>query len=133
MYTSGLLILTNDGGFANKLMHPKHEIEKTYRVQIKGKIDKEDILKLERGVDIGDYITRPSKVREIYIDDENKSVITITISEGKNRQVRKMIDAIGYKVIGLKRISIGNLKLDDLQSGKWRYLRESEIKQWMKD
>ena len=98
MYTSGALILTNDGDFIYEVTHPKHEIEKTYQVTLKGIITKDDIEKLKNGVKIEDYISGKAKVKILKIDEEkNKSRIEITIHEGKNREVRKMCTAIRKK------------------------------------
>ena len=124
MNTEGLLLLTNDGEFANKLMHPKNKVEKTYIANVKGNITEEKIEHLRNGVDIGGYITKPAKVRII---SKYKNEIGIKISEGKNRQVRKMCEAVGLKVINLKRISIGKLNLGNLKIGEYRYLNKNEI------
>lgn len=134
MYTSGALILTNDGDFVNKLTHPKNEINKTYNVTLRGVINKEEIKKLSDGVKIDDnYITKPAKVKILKIDeDKNISRIQIVIHEGKNRQVRKMCEAIGKKVIALHRSKIGNLDVKDLKIGEWRYLSSKEIKEIIK-
>jgi len=121
MYTEGLLLLTNDGEFSNKMMHPRNKIEKTYVVTTDTNITKEQIDKLKNGVDIGDYITKPAKVRII-----SKDKIEIIISEGKNRQVRRMCDAVEINLLNLKRIKIGNIELGKLQTGKYRYLTEEE-------
>lgn len=131
MYTSGALILTDDGDFVYKVTHPKHEITKTYTVTLSGIVSKEDILKLEKGVKIDDsYITRPAKARIMKIDKEKKvSRVEITIHEGKNRQVRKMCEVIGKKVIALHRAKIGNIGVKDLKLGTWRYLTKEEVKQ----
>lgn len=129
MYTSGALILTNDGEFVNKLTHPKNEVNKTYNVTISGKITQEDVDKLQKGVKIDDnYITKPAKVKILKIDEEkNNSRIQITIHEGKNRQVRKMCNAIDKKVLALHRSKIGDIDVKDLKIGTWRYLTEKEI------
>ena len=137
MYTSGALLLSNDGDFINKVTHPKHEIEKTYNATIVGKVTKEDVEKLTKGVEIQDdletYVTKPAKVKILKIDEEkNLSRIQITIHEGKNREVRKMCEAIGKKVIALHRTQIGNIDVKDLQLGKWRYLTEKEIQNLIK-
>ena len=130
MYTSGALILTNDGEFVYKVTHPKHEITKTYTVTIHGIITKQEIEQLSNGVKIDDYITKPAKVKILKTDEEkNISRIEITIHEGKNRQVRKMCEAIGKKVIALHRSKIGNIGVKDLKLGQWRYLKENEVKQ----
>ena len=129
MYTSGALILTNDGEFVNKLTHPKNEINKTYNVTVKGIVSKEDVEKLSNGVELDDgYTTRPAKVKILKIDEEKDiSRIQITIHEGKNRQVRRMCDAIGKKVLALLRSKIGNLEVKNLKLGTWKYLTEKEI------
>ena len=134
MYTSGALILTNDGEFVNILTHPKHEIEKTYNVTIKGIISNQDVIHLSKGVKIDDgYLTKPAKVKILKIDEKNRiSRIQITIHEGKNRQIRKMCDAIGKKVLALHRSKIGNINVKDLQLGEWRYLNENEVKSLIK-
>ena len=122
MYTSGALILTNDGEFVYKVTHPKHEIEKTYTVTIKGIIKKEEVKNLEIGVDIGEYITKPAKVKILKTDEEkNISRLEITIHEGKNRQVRKMCEAIGHSVLALHRSMIAGIGVKDIP------LRKMEI------
>ena len=132
MYTSGALILTDDGDFVYKLTHPKHEIDKTYNVTLRGNIEKEQIQKLEQGVEIdGEYTTKPAKVKILKIDKEkNISRIEITIHEGKNRQVRKMCEAIGKKVIALHRSKIGYLAVNNMKIGEWRTLKTEEIKKF---
>ena len=171
MYTSGALILTNDGDFVEKVTHPRNEIEKTYNVTLAGKVTNEDVEKLRNGVEINIendnakynnkynekyddknnekqdrkysekyndnnnnkinkklYKTGKAKVKILKIDDEkNISRLQITIHEGKNREVRKMCEAIGKKVIALHRAQIGNITVKDLPLGKWRYLKQSEI------
>ena len=131
MYTSGALILTNDGNFVYKLTHPKHEITKTYNVTVKGIVTEEEIEKLREGVKIDDYVTSPAHVKILKIDKEKDiSRIEIIIHEGKNRQVRKMCEAIDKKVLALHRSKIGNLSVKDLKLGTWRYLKQSEIKKF---
>ena len=134
MYTSGALILSNDGDFIYKVTHPKHEINKTYTVTLKGLVNKEDIIKLQSGVDIGDgYITKPAKAKILKTDEEkNISRVEITIHEGKNRQVRKMCESIGKKVLALHRSKIGSIDVKDLKLGTWRYLKEDEVKNLIK-
>ena len=133
MYTSGALILTNDGEFIYKVTHPKFEIEKTYNVTLKGVITKEEIEKLENGVEIEDYTSGKAKVRILKIDKEKDiSRIEITIHEGKNREVRKMCAAIGRKVLALHRSKIENIDVKDLKLGEWRYLRKGEIERLLK-
>lgn len=129
MYTSGALILTDDGDFIYKVTHPKHEITKTYTVTVIGIVTKEDIDKLKLGVEIDKtYITKPASAKILKIDNDKKiSRIEITIHEGKNRQVRKMCEAIGKKVIALHRAKIGNIGVKDLKIGTWRYLTKEEV------
>lgn len=130
MYTSGALILSNDGDFIYQITHPKHEINKTYQVTVKEKITDSEIENLRSGVDIGDYITKPAQVRIMKIDEEkNISRIEITIHEGKNRQVRRMCESIGKKVLALHRSKIGNIDVKDLKLGRFRYLTDKEVKQ----
>ena len=128
MYTSGAIILTNDGDFVYKVTHPKHEIEKTYTVTIKGIIKKEEVENLRAGVDIGGYVTKPAKVKILKTDEEkNQSRLEITIHEGKNRQVRKMCESIKHKVLALHRSKIAGIEVKDIPLGKWRYLKKEEI------
>ena len=133
MYTSGALILTNDGDFVYQVTHPKHEIEKTYTVTIKGIIKNEKIEILRKGVIIENYTTRPAKVKILKTDEEkNISRLEITIHEGKNRQVRKMCEAVGHKVLALHRSKIAGIGVKDLPLGKWRYLKDNEVKKILK-
>lgn len=134
MYTSGALILTDDGEFVYKITHPKHEITKTYNATLKGIVTENNIEDLKNGVEISDgYITKKAEVRILKIDKEkNISRIEIKIHEGKNRQVRKMCEAIGKKVLALHRAKIGNLDVKDLKIGTWRYMRKSEVQELLK-
>ena len=128
MYTSGALILTNDGDFVYKVTHPKHEITKTYTVTVKGIIKNEEVEQLRKGVKIDDYTTKPAKVKKLKTDDEkNISRLEITIHEGKNRQVRRMCESVGRKVLALHRSKIGNIGVKDIELGKWRYLKDYEV------
>ena len=129
MYTSGALILTNDGEFVYKVTHPKHEIRKTYTVTVKGIIKNEEVEQLRKGVKIDDYTTRPAKVKILKTDEEKDiSRLEITIHEGKNRQVRRMCESVGRRVIALHRSKIGNIGVKDIELGKWRYLKDFEVK-----
>ena len=129
MYTSGALILTNDGDFVYKVTHPKHEIEKTYTVTIKGIVQKEEVERLKKGVKIENYTTKPAKVKILKTDKEkNQSRLEITIHEGKNRQVRKMCEHVGHNVLALHRSKIAGIGVKDIPLGKWRYLSSKEIK-----
>lgn len=125
--TSGLLLLTNDGELTQKITHPSGHISKTYVCKIKGIITDEEMDRFKKGVDIGGYVTAPAKIKLIKKYKNNCSV-RITIREGKNRQIRRMMDALGHPVIKLERISIGKIYLEDLQKGKWRYLTKEEKK-----
>ena len=129
MYTSGAIILSNDGEFIYKITHPKYEVEKTYNVTLKGQIAEEEVEKLRNGVEVEDYITGKAKVKILRIDKEKDlSRVEIIIHEGKNREVRKMCEAIGRKVLALHRTKIGNISVRDLRLGTWRYLKPNEIK-----
>ena len=134
MYTSGALILTNDGDFVYKVTHPKHEINKTYTVMLKGIVSKENVEALRTGVDIGGYITKPAKVKILKTDEEKQITrLEIIIHEGKNRQVRKMCEAIGHKVLALHRSAIAGINVKDIELGKWRYLSKEEVKKILQD
>lgn len=133
MYTSGALILSNDGDFVYKVTHPKHEIEKTYTVTIKGIVQNDEVEQLRKGVKIEDYTTKPAKVKILKTDlEKDISRLEITIHEGKNRQVRKMCQAVGRKVLALHRSKIGNIGVKDLELGKWRYLNSKEVQQLLR-
>ena len=124
--TEGLLLLTNDGDFANRVMHPSKNMTKVYIAQVKGMPSLATLKILASGVDIGDYVTRPGKA-ELVKGNKNVSTVRIEIGEGKKRQVRRMLDAVGHPVINLKRAQIGPIMLGNLPLGRWRHLREEEI------
>jgi len=133
MYTSGALILTNDGDFVYKVTHPKHEIEKTYTVTIKGIVTIEEVERLRNGVEIDGYMTKPAKVKILKTDEEkNNSRLEITIHEGKNRQIRKMCNAINHNVLALHRSKIAGIGVKDIPLGKWRYLTDKEVNKILK-
>lgn len=126
--TEGLLLLTNDGDFSNKVMHPKYEVEKTYLALTGGGvISPKEISALRRGVILEDGKTAPAKVTIENINPNGTCLIKITIREGRKRQVRRMFDVVGHPVLQLKRISVGKLVLGNLPYGKWRHLRPEEI------
>lgn len=127
--TSGLILLTNDGAFTYRLTHPKHEVEKTYIVEVEG-IPGDEVNNLfKKGLKIDDYITAPAQLKILEKkENKNKAVLEIKIHEGRNRQVRKMCEAIGHPVKHLKRVAIGGLRLGNLEEGKWRYLTEKELR-----
>ena len=128
--STGLIILTNDGDFANLLTHPKYHVPKTYHVTIKGVLSKNDLLTLKRGVILDDGSkTMRSEVKMINYDREaDKCTIDITIYEGKNRQVRRMIEALGFEVSKLHRTQFGTVRDDQMPIGSYRRLRPHEIK-----
>lgn len=133
MYTSGAIILTDDGDFVYKVTHPKHEIDKTYNVTVVGKVSDEEVEQLRNGVDIGEFVTNKANVRILKIDEEkNLTRLQITIHEGKNRQVRRMCEAIGKKVLSLHRSKIGDITVKDLKLGTWRILKKSEVEKLLK-
>jgi 23S rRNA pseudouridine2605 synthase len=124
--TEGLLLLTNDGDWANKLMHPRHEIDKEYHVRVRGKAHKSQIDQLAAGVMLDDRKTAPATVRLIK-DGEQNDWLSVTIHEGRNRQIRRMCEAVSLSVVRLKRVRYGNLELGFLKSGHFRYLSEDEV------
>ncbi|UCC80722.1 MAG: rRNA pseudouridine synthase [Candidatus Zixiibacteriota bacterium] len=124
--SSGLLILTNDGEFAFRLSHPRFEIDKKYLVKCEGFISDDDIKKLGEGIELEDGKTSPAKL-ELISRSKTFSRFHITIHEGRKRQIRRMCQAVGKNVVKLERISIGNIELGDLKSGKYRLLDKREI------
>ena len=124
--TSGLLILTNDGDLSNKLMHPSHEFSKKYLVRAQGIVTRAEAARLEKGIDIGGFVTSPADVHLIK-HDRNSTLAEITIHEGKNRQVRRMFKAIGHPVLELCRTGLGNLEIGKLAIGQCRKLSPAEV------
>ena len=124
--TSGLLLLTNDGELTFKLTHPSKKVEKTYMAKLFGKPDEKNIREFRYGVAIDSGVTQPAKL-EIVEDLGKYCMCKITITEGKNRQVRKMCDAIKHPVATLKRVATGEVELGDLKKGAFRYLTDKEI------
>lgn len=120
--TEGLLLLTNDGALNHKLLSPKSHVEKTYYADLEKDILEDDLTKLRNGLDIGGYITMPAKASKV---DSNK--IHLTIKEGKFHQVKKMLEAVGNKVVFLKRISFGKLNLDNLELGEVKEINSEDI------
>jgi 23S rRNA pseudouridine2605 synthase len=128
--TSGLLVLTNDGEFANLLMHPSNEIEKVYVAKVKGIPSRESIKNLQRGVILEDGKTAPARTKLLSMDKKKQTaIIEISIHEGRNRQVRRMFEAIGHPVLKLKRERYGFLTLQGLSAGDARELTAHEVKQ----
>lgn len=124
--TEGLLLMTNDGDFAYRVTHPKFELGKTYIATVGSGLTIAGINKLRRGVRLEEFKTSPAEV-EILDSDANGAVVKITIHEGKNRQVRRMFEAVGCRVINLRRVSIGKVEIGNLPEGRWRYLTSHEI------
>lgn len=123
----GLLILTNDGDFTCKVTHPSSGIPKTYKARVKGIPSEEAIKRLQQGIQLDEGMTAPAEVK-ILQREQNHSQIQMTIHEGKNRQVRRMLGIVGHPAIDLARIQIGPIKLGNLKLGQWRYLRPDEVK-----
>ncbi len=124
--SEGLLLMTNDGNFANNIIHPSKDIWKTYRLTVKSKVNEEQLISLCVGIEIDGRETSPAKVNVI-TEEPGRTVLEISIKEGRNRQIRKMCEQVGLEPARLKRISIGKLKLGMLPAGKWRNLTEKEI------
>ena len=126
MDSEGLLLLTNDGELALKLTHPRHEIPKIYHVRVNGKVDYPTLKALNAPMEIDGYKLLPVKTELISIKPDY-SVLRMTLFEGRNRQIRKMCEAVGLDVLRLCRIAIGNITLGELAPGKWRYLSSSQV------
>ncbi len=124
--TEGLLLLTNDGDFTYKITHPKHKLDKTYEVLVTGKAKQNAIRMMEQGLFIDGRKTAPAKV-DAEEAGKGSAILTVTIHEGRNRQVRKMCQSVGFKVLSLKRVYEGGLALGHLPLGKWRHLSPSEV------
>lgn len=124
--TSGVLLVTNDGDFAYKLTHPKHRVDKLYRVRIAGQISKEDLSKLRHGVDIGGFVTSRARV-DVVSWTNHSTLLDMTIHEGKNRQVRRMFEAVGKHVEELTRLEFAGVGLGHLKPGQYRKLNPNEV------
>jgi 23S rRNA pseudouridine2605 synthase len=124
--SEGLLLLTNDGDFANRIMHPRSHVSKTYRVTVRSDVTEDQLIKLSTGVELDDKPTLPASVHLIS-KESGRSVMQLTIYEGRNRQVRRMCEAVGLTVVRLRRIAVGPLKLGMLPPGEWRELSPSEL------
>lgn len=125
--SEGLLLLTNDGELADKMMHPSNEVDKGYLARVTGDLSLESVRALRQGVMLDDHMTSPAKVR-IIKKETFATVVLVTIHEGRNRQVRRMFEAVGHKVLMLRRVRFGCLDLGDLPRGAWRELRPDEVK-----
>lgn len=126
--SSGLLLLTNDGSLTHKILHPKYEVEKTYDVTVNRVLSKDVVVRIEKGVKIENYVSSPCKIK-VKNTNENKNIthLTITIHEGKNREIRKMFKTQGIDVLKLHRIKEANISLGELKSGEYRRLKPFEI------
>lgn len=131
--TEGMLIITNDGDFANKLIHPSKEINKVYEVVVNKQPSIEQFESLKNGINIGDFLTSPSQIANKVKNSDGTFKFDITIHEGKNRQVRRMMEAVGLKVVYLKRIKIGGLPLGNLPRGKFKKLSKKELDMLLKN
>ncbi len=126
--SGGLLLLTNDGEFANRLTHPRYHVPKVYRVRVRGFVGRDTAIRLSDGIELPEGRTAPSNLRFIeYHEPTQSCVIEITLYEGRNRQVRRMMEAVGHPVRELTRIAFGNLRLKGLLPGTWRKLRTDEV------
>ncbi len=128
--SEGMLLMTNDGEFANALTHPTHHVPKTYRVTVRPSITDEQITALMTGIEIDGRKTAPADVR-VLVREPGRVVLEIILYEGRNRQIRKMCEALGLDVARLKRTAIGSVKLGMLPQGKWRYLTDDEVHKLM--
>ena len=126
--TEGLLLITNDGELTYRLTHPRYGVEKVYQAEIEGSLSQQDIRRLERGMVLAEGPTGPAKVRALREGRESSSV-EITVHAGRKRMVRRMFDAVGHRVIGLRRTRIGPLTLGELKPGEWRELTGAELAQ----
>jgi len=127
MYSEGLLLLTNDGKLAQRLTHPSMHLYKTYEIRVRGQVIDKDLRRLSSGVMLDDGLTLPAKVK-LRARNNSYSDIEISIREGRNRQVRRMCDYLGYAVVRLRRLGIGKLQLGLIPSGSWRYLTDDEVR-----
>ncbi len=126
MDSEGLLIMTNDGELANKLIHPRHEVKKTYKLSVFSDDIEKAIERLEKMRELGEEYIRPAEVQLISSKD-GEHILHVTIGEGKNRQIRRMCTSAGLELKNLRRIQVGEIKLGKLQQGSWRFLNETEM------
>lgn len=130
--SSGLLILTNDGEFTNAMIHPKYHIGKMYEVIVRGYPDEKFLKKFAEGIEIDGYITQKSKI-QIIKRLKFSTILRITLYEGRNRQIRKMCELLGHPVIKLRRVAIGKIMDENLSEGSWRYLKEEEVEELLRE
>ena len=129
--SAGLILMTNDGELMNRLIHPKFKVPKTYRVKVEGELTAEKILQLQNGVELDDGLTAPAEINLLYVD-KNSATLDITIHEGRNRQIRRMLAAVGCGVKKLVRIKFAGLTLDGVKVGKYRRLTSDEVQKLYK-
>lgn len=129
--SEGLLLLTNDGDLAERMMHPSNEVDKTYLARVTGSVSLESVRDLRMGVMLDDHKTSPAKVR-IIKQETFATVVLVTIHEGRNRQVRRMFEAVGHRVLMLRRVKFGPLELGDLPRGQWREMTDAEVQKLKK-
>ena len=125
--SEGLLLLTNDGDMMNSLLHPSHEVDKTYLAKVSNRVEEESIRRLRAGVQLDGRLTSPAHVRVVRYEAFD-TVLLVTIHEGRYRQVRRMFEAVGHQVVQLKRVGFGPIQLGDLPRGQWRQLTPNEIR-----
>lgn len=125
--SEGLLLLTNDGALTERLLHPSHQVDKTYLARVTGEVKMDEVRQLRQGVMLDDHKTSPAKVRVLRLETFATQVL-VTIHEGRNRQVRRMFEAVGHPVLQLRRVKFGPLELGDLPRGHWRDLTEEEVR-----
>lgn len=125
--SEGLLLLTNDGDMMQRLLHPSHEVEKAYLAKVSNHVPEEALRRLRSGVQLDGRLTSPASVRLIRYEAFD-TVVLVTIHEGRNRQVRRMFEAVGHQVVSLKRVGFGPISLGDLPRGQWRQLTPVEIR-----
>ncbi len=125
--SEGLLLLTNDGELANQMMHPSYGVKKTYRAVCDGELTANEIASLTNGVELEDGLTAPARVTNVRRSTTGGTAFSITIHEGRNRQIRRMLEAVGHRTLRLKREAYGPLQLGPMRPGEWRYLTDEEI------
>ena len=125
--SEGLLLLTNDGALTERMLHPSHLVEKTYLARVTGQVSMDSVRQLRAGVMLDDHKTAPARVR-IIKEETFATVVLVTIHEGRNRQVRRMFEALGHRVLQLRRVKFGPLELGDLPRGQWRELTAEEVR-----
>jgi pseudouridine synthase len=127
--SEGLLLMTNDGGLANRIIHPSHKVPKTYLVKVKGRVSERVLKRLRKGILLEDGPTLPARIKKIRMPKtENNTWFEVTIREGRKRQIRRMFEKVGHPVLKLRRIRIDGISLGDLPPGAWRYLSPEEVK-----